>query len=194
MTIDFLPDEYSRATQTTVVVPVVRPRTEALTDPSNGRVVFPARIEITLRLDEGTPRGDRASAYVAVVGPRRLKSGAVGKPITTIGWEKARNDGPRGHVARPDWLTELLAEHLPEGWDPALLELPKPVRYGDTGHRIRAHVVEEKWDAPYAAEGVALCGITLYKILGPAPDRLLVCEECLAAQAELTDDHGNEER
>ncbi|WP_030248009.1 hypothetical protein [Streptomyces sp. NRRL S-455] len=123
MTIYFLPDEYARVTQTTVVVPVARPNTDALTDPSNGHVVLPARVEITLRLDEGTPRGDRATAHVAVVGPRRLKSGAVGKPITTIGWERARNDGSRGYVARPDWLTELLAEHLPEGWDPALLEL-----------------------------------------------------------------------
>jgi hypothetical protein len=34
MTINFLPDDYSRATQTTVVVPVVRPSSDALTDPS----------------------------------------------------------------------------------------------------------------------------------------------------------------
>ncbi|MFD8226868.1 hypothetical protein ACFV16_22150 [Streptomyces massasporeus] len=123
MTIDFLPDEYSRVTQTTVVVPAVRPSSDALTDPSNGHVVLPARVEITLRLDVGTPRGDRATAYVAVTGPRRLKSGAVGKPITTIGWEKARNEGPRGYVVRPDWLTTVLSENLPDGWDPALLEL-----------------------------------------------------------------------
>jgi hypothetical protein len=123
MTINFLPDEYDLVTQTTVVVPVFRPSTDALTDPSNGHVVLPARVEITLRLDEGTPRGNRATAYVSVAGPRRLKSGAAGKPITTTGWDRARNEGPRGYVARPAWLTELLAEHLPDGWDPALLEL-----------------------------------------------------------------------
>ena len=123
MSIYFLPDEYSRVTQTTVVVPVTVPSRDALTDPSNGRVVLPARVEITLRLDEGTPRGDRATAYVAVVGPRRLKSGAVGKPLTVIGWEKARNEGPLGYVSRPDWLTTVLTENLPDGWDPALLEL-----------------------------------------------------------------------
>ncbi|WP_086559954.1 hypothetical protein [Streptomyces africanus] len=191
MTIDFLPDEYSRVTQTTVVVPVSG--WEPLTDPSNGYVVLPSRVEITLRLDVGTPRGDRTSAHVAVVGPRRLKSGAAGQPIIATGWEKARNKGPRGYVARPDQLTDLLAENLPDGWDPALLELPKPVRYGDTGHRIRAHVVNEEWVAPYAAEGVALCGVTLYKILGPTPDGIAVCEECLAVQAGQTDDHGSEE-
>ena len=124
MTIHFLPDEYSRVTQTTVVVPVSG--WDPLTDPSNGYVVLPARVEITLRRDEGTSRGDRTSAHVAVVGPRRLKSGATGKPITVIGWERARNEGPRGYVARPDQLTAVLAENLPGGWDPTLLELPKP--------------------------------------------------------------------
>lgn len=193
MTINFLPDEYSRATQTTVVVPVTVLSRDALTDPFNGRVVFPTRVEITLRRDEGTPRGDRETAYVAVVGPRRLKSGAVGKPITVTGWEKARNEGPRGYVSRPDWLTAVLAENLPDGWDSELLELPKPTRYGDTGHRIRAHIVDESWEAPYAAEGVALCGPTLYRILGPTPDDIAVCEECLAVQAGKTDDHGSEE-
>jgi hypothetical protein len=187
-----LPDEYSRATKTTVVIPVAQPSRDALTDPSNGRVVLPARVEITLKLIEGTPRGDRTSAYVAVIGPRRLKSGAAGKPITSIGWEKARNDGPRGYVARPAWLTDLLAKHLPMGWDPALLELPKPVRYGDTGHRIRACIVNEEHPAPYAAGAEALCGRTLYKILGPTPGGIAVCELCLEAQA-VTNDHGNEE-
>lgn len=193
MSINFLPDRYSRVTQVTVAVPVAVPSRDALTDPSNGHVVLPEHVEFTLRRDEGTPRGDRTSAYVAVIGPRRLKSGAVGKPITTIGWEAARNEGPRGYVARPDWLTALLAENLPDGWDPALLELPKPTRYGETSGRVRAHIVDESWEAPYAAEGVALCGMTLYRIFGPTPDGLAVCEECLAAQAGKTDDHGNEE-
>ncbi|WP_329390061.1 hypothetical protein [Streptomyces sp. NBC_01716] len=121
MTIHFLPDVFTRASKVTVVVPVSGK--DALTDPSNSRVVFPARVEITLQLTEGTERGDRTFAYVAVIGPRRLKSGVAGKPITTTGWESARNDGRRGHVARPDWLTQLLTEHLPMGWDQSLLDL-----------------------------------------------------------------------
>lgn len=74
--------------------------------------------------------------------------------------------------------------------DPEALDVTP--RYGDTGNRIQAHIVDESWEAPYAAEGVALCGMTLYSILGPAPDGLAVCEECLAAQAWKTDDHGIE--
>ncbi|MFD5491532.1 hypothetical protein ACFWH4_00985 [Streptomyces sp. NPDC127091] len=123
MSIDFLPDEYSRATRTTVVVPVSGK--DALTDPSNGRVMLPARVEITLMLFEGTPRGDRAFAYVALIGPRRLKSGVAGKPITSTGWQKTSNEGPRGYAIRPAWLTNLLADYLPMGWDPALLDLPE---------------------------------------------------------------------
>ncbi|MFH8805266.1 hypothetical protein ACH4F6_37950 [Streptomyces sp. NPDC017936] len=180
MTIDFLPDEYRRAVQTTVVIPVEVPSRNALTDPSNGRVVLPARVEIILTRFEGVPSGDRTRAYVAVIGPRRLKSGAVGKPIAVPGWETARNDGPRGYVDRPAWLTDVLAENLPDGWDPALLELPKPTRYGDSGSRLNAHILNEDRPAPYAAEAEALCGQTLYKVLGPTPDGLAVCERCLA--------------
>lgn len=123
MSIDFLPDVYSRATKVTIARPVSG--AEALTDPSNGRVVIPARVEIVLTLVEGTERGQYAYAYVAVIGPRRLKSGALGKPITTIGWEEQRNEGPRGYVARPAWLTALLSDSLPAGWDRHLLDLPK---------------------------------------------------------------------
>ncbi len=122
MTIHFLPDVYSRATQTTVVVPVSD--VPDLTDPSNFRVVIPTRVEITLTLFEGGPRGNKACACVHVIGPRRLKSGAAGKPIATVGWESARNEGPRGYVARPPWLTRLLPYNLPAGWSPSLLELP----------------------------------------------------------------------
>jgi hypothetical protein len=123
MSINFLPDVYSRATKVTVVLPVSG--VAALTDPSNGRVVVPARVEIDLTLFEGTEHGQRARAYVAVIGPRRLKSGALGKPITSIGWEKTRNEGSRGYVARPGWLTDLLSENLPDGWDTKLLDLPE---------------------------------------------------------------------
>ena len=126
MSINFLPAIYTRATKTTVVVPVTGKAD--LADPSNGRIVIPARVEIDLTLFEGTERGDRAYAYVAVIGPRRLKSGAAGQSITSIGWEAVRNDGLRGYVARPDWLTNLLADYLPMGWDTALLDLPGGTR------------------------------------------------------------------
>ena len=66
-------------------------------------------------------------------------------------------------------------------------------RYGDSGHRIQAHIVNEERPAPYAAEAEALCGWTLYKILGPTPDGIAVCEKCLAVQAGQSDDHGNGE-
>lgn len=122
MSIDFLPAVYTRATATALAVPVSN--VPDLTDPSNGRVVIPARVEISLKLIEGTERGDRAYAYVAVIGPRRLKSGAAGKPITSIGWELVLNDGPLGCVVRPDWLTFLLADHRPNSWSPRLLDLP----------------------------------------------------------------------
>lgn len=143
MTIHFLPDQYTRATSADIAVPAERPSRDALTDPSDGHVVIPARVEIHLTRIEGTERGDRYHAYVAVIGPRRLKSGAVGKQITTVGWERSRNDGPRGYVDRPDWLTALLAEHLPAGWNPALLDLPTemtwtaehPPECGDSAHR-----------------------------------------------------------
>lgn len=126
VSIHFLPDVYTRATETTVVVPVSGH--PDLTDPSNRRVVIPARVEISLTLIEGTARGDRLYAYVAVIGRRRLKAGNGGMSITSTGWEAARNEGfLSGYVDRPDWLTELLAEHLPVGWDPSLLDLPKAV-------------------------------------------------------------------
>lgn len=63
----------------------------------------------------------------------------------------------------------------------APLPLYAAPRYGDTGHRIQAHVVNEERPAPYAAEAEALCGFTLYRILGPTPDGLAVCEQRQAA-------------
>ncbi|MFJ4828474.1 hypothetical protein ACIP79_00815 [Streptomyces sp. NPDC088747] len=87
------------------------------------RVVIPERVALRLRREE-TPAGMREWAIVGVYGPRRLKSGKPGQEISIHGWDKAVNDW--GHVStrRPDWLTERLAEHLPDGWSPALLELP----------------------------------------------------------------------
>lgn len=113
MTIHFLPDTYTRATQTTVIVPVTG--VPDLTDPSNGRTVIPARVELIVTRFEGTPDGGRQSTYVAVIGPRRLKSGAPGREITTTGWQNERNKSWRGTVAeRPDWLSKLVTEHQPQ--------------------------------------------------------------------------------
>ena len=121
MTIAFLPDSFTRAVGLDVVVPVSgRPD---LTDPSNGRIVIPARVEMHFRRDEGTPRGIREYVHVSVVGPRRLKSGDAGQPIVSIGWERCRVEGRRGYVDRPDWLTDLIADEFPEGWNAALVEL-----------------------------------------------------------------------
>lgn len=127
MSIDFLPDVFSKVTQTTVVVPVGG--LPNLAGPGTDHTVLPTRVEVSLRRDEGTPRGKRERAYVRVYGPRLLKSGSYGKETSTGGWECTRNQHYRGDQAdRPDWLTSLLAEHLPEGWSPALVELPGGAR------------------------------------------------------------------
>ncbi|MEU0001521.1 hypothetical protein ABZ069_31845 [Streptomyces microflavus] len=110
MTIDFLPEQFDRATATTIVVPVSGH--SDLADPSNGRSLIPTRVEIYVKQVEGGPSA-RTFTYVSVTGPRRLKSGAAGKPITSCGWDRARNDGRHGYVDRPDWLTAVLAEHMP---------------------------------------------------------------------------------
>jgi hypothetical protein len=123
MTIHFLPDQYTRVIQTTLVVPVTAPDGATLTDPSNGWVVVPKHLEITLTREEGVPTGTRERSYVAVIGPRRLKSGALGKEIRIPGWNESRNEGLRGYCLRPGWLTTNLAENLPDGWSPELLDL-----------------------------------------------------------------------
>ncbi|MEU9436541.1 hypothetical protein [Streptomyces sp. NPDC048252] len=121
MSIDFLPETFSRITVLNRVVPVSgKPD---LTDPSTGRTIIPAFVELHLRLDEGTPRGIRERAYVSVSGPRRLKSGDPGKQISCFGWEKARNQGARHVIDRPDWLTNVIFELTPEGWSLSLLDL-----------------------------------------------------------------------
>lgn len=109
MPIHFLPDVFARATKTTVVVPVSG--CPDLTDPSTGRVVIPAQVEIVAQCIEGS-ENDRTWLYVAVIGPRRLKSGEPGQPIITASWNKSRVDGARGYVDRPDWLTDLIDEQM----------------------------------------------------------------------------------
>jgi len=117
-----LPSVFTRVTVVQRVVPVIgRPD---LTDPITGRVVIPALVELHLRREEGVPGGLRERAYAGVTGPRRLKSRAAGQRITSGGWQQARGDGYRPEAIRPDWLTDVLAKLLPDGWDPALIELP----------------------------------------------------------------------
>lgn len=125
MSIDFLPERFSRVTQTDLVVPVTgRPD---LMDPSTGRVIIPAFVQLHLRRNEGVPTGDREYAMVSVSGPRRLKSGGAGKQITSFGWDRARNRGARGHVDRPDWLAVTIFGLLPTGWPMRLVELTDDV-------------------------------------------------------------------
>lgn len=94
-----------------------------LADCWNGRTVIPETIRISL-IRVQTPDETREWAYVAVSGPRRLKSGAQGAEIESNGWEDAFPPA-KGHTVatRPDWLTREIADHLPEGWGPALLGL-----------------------------------------------------------------------
>ncbi|MGW1436809.1 hypothetical protein ACWD7M_16360 [Streptomyces griseus] len=114
MTIDFLPDDYTKATQTTVVVPVSG--RGLLTDPATRLVLTPASVEMTVKRVQG-PK-PRTYRYVGVRGLRRLKAGGDGKEISSYGWEAFRNYGRFGYAQRPDWLTDLILEHMPSAMDP----------------------------------------------------------------------------
>lgn len=93
-----------------------------LRDPVTKRTVIPASVWIELtRLI--TPAQTSEWASVNVYGPRRLKSGEPGAEISSFHWQHARNEGHSGYVDRPAWLTTLIAEYLPEGWSPSLVEL-----------------------------------------------------------------------
>lgn len=118
----FRPDFYSRATDVTVTVPVTG--FADLMDPDTGHTLIPARVEIDLTLEENTPKGDRVYATVTVAGPRRLKSRAQGREITSFNWKRAVVDGRHGRVERPKELTEVLEQHFPDGWDRSLVDLP----------------------------------------------------------------------
>jgi len=111
---------YSIKTETEVLFPVSGPD---LTDTVTKRVVIPERVLISLHR-EFTPEqdGGREWVHVAVYGPRRLKSGEAGHEISSFGWESTNGLGPT-YVSRPDWLTQELADHLPDGWSPHLLGL-----------------------------------------------------------------------
>ena len=95
-----------------------------LHDPVTRRTLAPrqVRLEMHRRVKPGF---ENEWASVQVYGPRRLKSGELGKSISSFHWEQARNEGYRTGVDRPEWLTALLVELLPEGWCSSSLELPE---------------------------------------------------------------------
>lgn len=117
---------YETRTEITIVIPASG--ATDLTDPFTGRTVIPHHVELGFH-HILTPDEDRRWAHVTVRGPRRLKSGEPGHEISTHGWHAA--DPRSGYPApayRPDWLTQLLVDHLPEGWHPSLVELPGGTR------------------------------------------------------------------
>lgn len=123
MTRHFRPSSYSRATDVTVTFPVSG--FADLLDPVTGRTVVPQRVELALSREEGTPDGEKFYASVLVAGPRRLKSGETGREITSLGWHREVVDGPHGRELRPEELTKVLEENVPDGWDRSLLDLPE---------------------------------------------------------------------
>ena len=100
-----------------------------LTDPITRRTLSPRTVLVEFFRKETPDEGEREWAHVVVYGPRRLKSGELGQEISSFHWEAAVIVGhsSRPSVARPEWLTHSLADHLPTGWSPSLLELPQAV-------------------------------------------------------------------
>ncbi|MFJ9573609.1 hypothetical protein [Streptomyces bacillaris] len=114
-------ETYETRTEITIVIPASG--ATDLTDVFTGRIVIPHRVELRLcHID--TPDEDRRWAHVAVYGPRRLKSGQPGHEISSGCWEGSTVwCGWRKSASRPDWLTQLLVDHWPDGWNPTLAEL-----------------------------------------------------------------------
>lgn len=112
MTGMLLPRTFTKVTRSTVVVPAPE-NVGGLFDPTDNRTVMPAVVEMAIRWDYGTDRGDSVSARVAVSGPRLLVSRDLGRTITSIGWEDPVIEGRHGVQRRPQWLTDLIAAHLP---------------------------------------------------------------------------------
>ncbi|MEU0355701.1 hypothetical protein [Streptomyces cyaneofuscatus] len=115
-------------TRTEITIVFLASGATDLTDPFTRRTLIPHRVELRL-VHIATPDEDRRWAHVAVHGPRRLKSGQPGHEISSHCWEDADPSASyRPDAARPDWLTQLLIAHLPEGWHPSLVELPGGTR------------------------------------------------------------------
>jgi hypothetical protein len=76
--------------------------------------IVPHTVDIEYRwqnpeLRDGWFEPGKASAKV--IGARRLKSGAVGQQEVTVDFYSSYGR------ERPDWLAQLIADNLPEGWD-----------------------------------------------------------------------------
>ncbi|MET9923452.1 MULTISPECIES: hypothetical protein [Streptomyces] len=114
-------ETYETRTEITIVIPASG--ATDLTDPFTGRIVIPHRVELRL-CHIATPDEDRRWAHVAVYGPRRLKSGQPGHEISTHGWHAANPSASyRPDADRPNWLTQLVIDHWPDGWSLVLVEL-----------------------------------------------------------------------
>ena len=108
----YLPDKSIKATRSTVIVhaPV---DADGLFEPTTGRTVIPETVEMTIGWDYGTDNSTRVYASVWVRGQRLLKSGDLSRRITVSGWEVPVVEGRHGVQYRPQWLTDLIAAHLP---------------------------------------------------------------------------------
>ncbi len=116
---------YERRTTSEVIFPASRG--VDLTDPITRRTLRPEWVRLELTRRETPDEGVCEWAHVAVYGPRRLKSGELGKEISSFNWQHASVRANLSDLGeeRPEWLTQALAEQLPEGWSRVLLELPK---------------------------------------------------------------------
>lgn len=121
-------------TQITHEVTVPAPEgTPDLYDPITRRTVIPSTVLVTLMRTTSGASGVREAGYVTVHGKGRLRSGGVSsRTITSAGWEQARNT----ELERPEWLTTLLVDALPDGWDGGLLDLPVEADEADGGGRV----------------------------------------------------------
>ena len=117
---------YERKTVAEIIFPAAG-RGSDLNDPITRRSLRAEWVRLELVRKETPDEGACEWAHVAVYGPRRLKSGALGKEISSFGWESAYVYGsaPGTGEARPEWLSAALAEQLPEGWSRALVGLPR---------------------------------------------------------------------
>ena len=122
---------------------------------------------------------DRILAVMRLMDEIKRPSGTYWRSVRRAA--ETRSDSPENEAAKARGAAALLdIERAVRQWVVDNPEQPEGPRYGDTGHRISACIVNEERPAPYAAAAEALCGQTLYKILGPTPDGLAVCERCSA--------------
>ncbi|MFD7101904.1 hypothetical protein [Streptomyces celluloflavus] len=85
-----------------------------ITTYSGSHSVVPATVTITYRWQHPEHRDswyEPGATTIKVTGPRRLKSGGAGHGLESVSFY-----GGRTGRDRPQWLTALVAQHLPEGW------------------------------------------------------------------------------